>query len=128
MKQVFNSIKAPEALGPYSQSVQVGNFLYLSGQLGISRETGKLVSDDIQDQARQAFQNIGYILNVAGLTYDDIFKVRVYMTNIEDFSKINEVYGDYFNKPYPVRTALAVKSIPAGGLIELEVVAHMGDK
>lgn len=126
MKQVFNSMKAPEAIGPYSQSVKVDDTLYLSGQLGVSRETGKLKGDTIEEQAEQVFKNIGYILHGAGLQYDDIFKVMVYLTDMDDFAAVNNIYKDYFNPPYPVRTALGVKALPIpGAKIEIDVVAKM---
>lgn len=126
MKQVFNSNKAPEAIGPYSQSVKVNDKLYLSGQLGTSRETGQLAGSDIESQTKQVFQNIGYILAGAGLNYDHIFKVMVYMTDINDFAAINSIYKDYFNPPYPVRTAIAVADLPIpGAKIEIDVVAQM---
>ncbi|MBG9982688.1 RidA family protein [Aerococcaceae bacterium DSM 111020] len=120
--QSFESNKAPQAVGPYSQAVRTGDLLYLSGQLGIDRQTGELV-DGIEAQTRQAFRNISYVLEEAGLEMKDIVKLLVLLTDINDFGLVNEVYAEQFSEPYPARSAFAVKDLPLGGVVEIEVIA-----
>lgn len=123
-KEVIASKNAPAAIGPYSQAVKVDGFLYISGQLGLDPATGKFPSDDVEDQCRQSFANIRAILSEAGMSTDDVVKVNVLLADIADFAKVNAIYADVFTAPYPARAAYAVKALPAGGLIEIEVIAH----
>lgn len=120
--KAINSNKAPEALGPYSQGVVTGDLIFLSGQLGIDRQTGKL-EEGVEGQTRQAFKNISYVLEEAGLTLDAVVKVTVLLADINDFTAVNEVYAEQFDQPFPARSAFAVKDIPAGALVEIEVIA-----
>lgn len=124
MKEKVESNKAPEAVGPYSQAIKTGEFLYLSGQLGIDRSTGKLV-DGLEEQTKQAFKNISYILEEEDLALNDIVKVTVLLDNIDDFAKVNEIYATQFEEPYPARSAFAVQSLPLGGVVEIEVIAKL---
>lgn len=121
MKKI-ESQHAPEAVGPYSQAIDTGDIVFLSGQLGLNRETGKLV-DGLEKQTEQAFKNINFVLNEAGLSFDNIVKVTVFLTDIGDFAKVNEIYAKQFKEPYPARSAYAVKDLPLGGLVEIEVIA-----
>ncbi|MBK0348895.1 RidA family protein [Aerococcaceae bacterium zg-ZJ1578] len=123
MKKLESS-KAPAAVGPYSQGIQTGNLFYLSGQLGLNPETGKLVEGGVQAQAKQAFENIKQVLASEGLTLDNVVKVLVLLADIQDFAAVNEVYATQFNEPYPARSAFAVAALPLGGLIEIEVIAE----
>ncbi|MBR7927172.1 RidA family protein [Aerococcaceae bacterium zg-ZUI334] len=123
MKKLESS-KAPAAVGPYSQGIQTGNLFYLSGQLGLNPETGKLVEGGVQAQAKQAFENIKQVLASEGLTLDNVIKVLVLLADIQDFAAVNEVYATQFNEPYPARSAFAVAALPLGGLIEIEVIAE----
>lgn len=119
---VFESNKAPEAVGPYAQAARTGNILFCSGQLGLNRETGQLV-EGIDAQTRQAFQNIKHVLKEAGLELKNVVKVLVLLADINDFQAVNAIYAEQFEKPYPTRSAFAVKDLPLGGLIEIEVIA-----
>lgn len=120
--QTFESNKAPQALGPYSQAVRTGDILFCSGQLGMNRETGVL-EEGIEAQTKQAFENISYVLEEAGLKMKDIVKVLVLLADIEDFQTVNGLYAEQFTEPYPARSAFAVKDLPSGAKIEIEVIA-----
>ena len=124
MKQAIHTDKAPAAVGPYSQAIDTGSTLYLSGQLGLDPAKGNLVEGGVQAQAHQAFKNIEAVLAQAGLTTDHIVKVMVLLADIQDFAAVNEVYATYFSQPYPARSAFAVAALPLGGLVEIEVIAN----
>lgn len=124
MKEKVESSKAPEAVGPYSQAIKTDGFLYLSGQLGIDRSTGKL-KEGLEEQTKQVFKNISHVLAEENLTLNDIVKVTVLLDNIDDFGKVNEIYATQFDEPYPARSAFAVQSLPLGGLVEIEVIAKL---
>lgn len=113
---------APDALGPYSQAIVTGDLVFLSGQLGMNKEKDAL-EEGVEAQTKQAFKNIGAVLAEEKLTLDNVVKVTVLLSDINDFAKVNEVYATQFNEPYPARSAFAVKDIPAGGLVEIEVIA-----
>ncbi|EFR31688.1 RidA family protein [Eremococcus coleocola] len=121
MKKI-ESDKAPQAVGPYSQAIDAGDFVYLSGQLGIDRQTGRM-AEGIEGQTQQAFINISYVLEEAGLTLDNVVKVLVLLNDIKDFAKVNEIYAQKFSEPFPARSAFAVAALPLGGLVEIEVIA-----
>jgi 2-iminobutanoate/2-iminopropanoate deaminase len=123
MKQVISSSKAPAAIGPYSQAVKSGNFIFLSGQLGINPETGEFVSASIAGQTSRIFSNIKAVLSEAGLTLDNVVKTTVFLADMADFAAMNEVYSQQFDKPYPARSAFAVKTLPKNALVEIEVIA-----
>lgn len=113
---------APAAVGPYSQAIVTGDLVFLSGQLGLDKTTGKML-DGIKNQTIQAFQNIRYVLAEENLTLDDVVKVTVLLNDIKDFAAVNEIYAEQFNEPYPARSAFAVAALPLGGLVEIEVIA-----
>lgn len=123
MKKELNSSLAPEALGPYSQGIRVGDLIFLSGQLGIDQATGEL-AEGVVAQTEQAFRNIQHVLESDSLSLDNIVKVTVLLADINDFATVNEVYAKHFNEPYPARSAFAVKDIPKGARVEIEVIAH----
>ncbi len=123
MKEIVSTEKAPKALGPYSQAIKVGNTLYISGQIPFVPETMTLVSEDIQDQTRQSIENIKSIVNEAGYKLSDIVKVNVFVKNIEDFDKINEVYSEYFSEVKPARALVEVSRLPKDVKIEIEAIA-----
>lgn len=123
MKKELNSPLAPEALGPYSQGIRVGDLIFLSGQLGIDQATGEL-AEGVVAQTEQAFRNIQHVLESDSLSLDNIVKVTVLLADINDFATVNEVYAKHFNEPYPARSAFAVKDIPKGARVEIEVIAH----
>ena len=114
---------APAAIGPYPQAVLSGNTLYVSGQLGIDPATGRLVEGDIKAQTRQALKNVQAILTAAGFSAANVVQVQVFLTRIEEFAVVNEVYKEFFSPPYPARAAFAVAALPAGGAVEILTVA-----
>lgn len=121
MKKIESNL-APAAVGQYSQAIDTGNLVFLSGQLGIDRQTGMMV-DGLEAQTHQAFRNIQYVLAEAGLTLANIAKVTVFLNDIQDFSRVNEIYASYFKQPYPARSAFQVAALPMNGLVEIEVIA-----
>ena len=112
------------SVGPYSHAVEVDGFVYLSGQTPIDSKTGKLINVNIREHTEQSFINLFNILHSAGLTFDNVIKVNVYLTNMDNFSEMNEIYKTKFNEPYPARTTLGVKELPLGALIEIEMIAR----
>ena len=123
MKTQLNSKKAPGAIGPYSQAVKVGNFIYVSGQLPINAESNTM-PDNIKDQTRQSLENIKAILAEASCTMDNVVKSTVYLADMSLFGPMNEVYAEYFSGVFPARAAFAVKELPKQALVEIEVVAY----
>jgi len=123
MKKVISTTKAPAAIGPYSQAIQVGNLVYTSGQIPIDPATGNFVEGGIKEQTRQSLTNIKAILEEAGLSMADVVKTTVFMADMNDFADMNSVYAEFFAEPYPARSAVAVKTLPKGALVEIEVVA-----
>ena len=123
MKKIIMTENAPKALGPYSQAIMVGNTLYVSGQIPFVPETMTLVSEDIQAQTRQSIENIKAIVNEAGGELSDIVIVNVFVKNIEDFDKINEVYAEYFSEAKPARALVEVARLPRDVKIEIEAIA-----
>lgn len=123
MKNVISTTKAPAAIGPYSQAVRVGNLVYTSGQIPINPETGVFAEGGIKEQTRQSLLNVKAILEAAGLTMSDVVKTTVFMADMNDFADMNAVYAEFFSEPYPARSAVAVKALPKGALVEIEVVA-----
>ncbi len=123
MKKVISTTKAPSAIGPYSQAIQVGNLIYTSGQIPINPATGSFVEGGIKEQTRQSLLNVKAILEEAGLTMSNVVKTTVFMADMNDFADMNAVYAEFFTEPYPARSAVAVKTLPKGALVEIEVVA-----
>lgn len=123
MKKVISTPKAPSAIGPYSQAVKVGNLVYTSGQIPIDPATGVFVEGGIKEQTRQSLLNVKAVLEEAGMTMADVVKTTVFMADMNDFADMNAVYAEFFSEPYPARSAVAVKTLPKGALVEIEVVA-----
>jgi 2-iminobutanoate/2-iminopropanoate deaminase len=123
MKKIIKTANAPAAIGPYSQAVEVNNVLYVSGQIPLNPETGKLVEGDITAQTEQVFKNIGAILSEAGYTFQDVVKSTCMLSDITNFKAMNEVYARYYSEKQPARSAYAVKDLPMGALIEIETIA-----
>ena len=123
MKKVIRTTKAPSAIGPYSQAIQVGNIIYTSGQIPIDPATGSFVEGGIKEQTRQSLLNVKAILEEAGLTMSNVVKTTVFMADMNDFADMNAVYAEFFAEPYPARSAVAVKTLPKGAFVEIEVVA-----
>ena len=123
MKKVINTNQAPAAIGPYSQAIKVGNLVYTSGQIPINPATGNFVEGGIKEQTRQSLTNIKAILEEAGLSMNNVVKTTVFLADMNDFADMNSVYAEFFAEPYPARSAVAVKTLPKGALVEIEVVA-----
>lgn len=126
MKKVISTTAAPAAIGPYSQAILVDNTLYASGQLGIDPKTGDFVEGGITPQTEQAFRNVHAILAEAGLTINDVVKTTVFLSDMGDFAAMNEVYARQFEGTFPARSAVAVRTLPKNGLVEIEVLAIKG--
>jgi 2-iminobutanoate/2-iminopropanoate deaminase len=120
----IHSDGAPKAVGPYSQGVWAGDLLYLSGQAPLDPATGKLVEGDVGLQTRRVFDNLEAVLAGAGLTMHDVVKCNVYLTDMGDFTAMNEVYGQRFTPPFPARSTVAVAGLPLGARVEIELVAR----
>ena len=123
MKKVIATTNAPAAIGPYSQAIQVGNMLFASGQLGIDPATGNFVEGAVKEQTAQAFKNVKASLTEAGLDISDVVKTTVFLADMGDFGAMNEVYASQFEGAFPARSAVAVKTLPKNGLVEIEVIA-----
>ena len=126
MKKIVAIDDIPGAIGPYSQAVWSGDFLYCSGQLGLDPETKQLAGDTVRAQAEQAMKNIRALLASQGLTPEHVLKTTVFLTSMADFKDVNEVYAKTFDKNPPARSCVAVAALPAGGLVEIEIIAHRG--
>ena len=123
MKQVISTDKAPAAIGPYSQAIEANGFVYASGQLPIDPATGQFPEGGIQEQTRQSILNAQAILEAAGLTLANVVKTTVFLADMGDFAAMNEVYASFFQAPYPARSAVAVKTLPKGAMVEIECIA-----
>ncbi len=123
MNQAIHTDKAPAAIGPYSQGVQAGDLIFVSGQLPIDPATGEFAGNDIASQTRQSLTNVKNILEAAGSGMDKVVKTTVLLKNIADFAGMNEVYAEFFSEPYPARAAFQVAAIPKDALVEIEVIA-----
>lgn len=124
--KVISTKKAPAAIGPYSQGIEVGNLVYTSGQIPIDPATGVFAEGGITEQTRQSLNNVKAILEEAGLTMNNVVKTTVFMADMNDFAAMNSVYAEFFAEPYPARSAVAVKTLPKGALVEIEVIAEKG--
>ena len=126
MNQVIHTPSAPAAIGPYSQAVQAGNLLFVSGQLPVDPATGEFAGQDIESQTRQSLTNVTKILEAAGYTCADVVKTTVLLADMGDFAAMNAVYGEFFRENCPSRACFAVKALPKGALVEIEAVACKG--
>ena len=121
--KVISTKKAPAAIGPYSQAIQVGNLVFTSGQIPMDPSTGSFVKGGIKEQTRQSLTNVKAILEESGLSMSNVVKTTVFMADMNDFADMNTVYAEFFSEPYSARSAVAVKTLPKGALVEIEVVA-----
>ena len=121
--RVISTEKAPAAIGPYSQAIQAGNLLFCSGQIPLDPLSGEVVVGDVRRQAEQVMENIAAVLSAAGAGFSDVVKATVFLVEMGDFAVVNEVYGRYFSEHKPARSTVAVKSLPRGVLLEIEVIA-----
>lgn len=127
MKRIIQTEKAPKAVGPYSQAVEVNGFLFISGQVALDPATGKMVEGGIVEQTEQVLKNIGAILEAAGYSFKDVVKSTCLLAEISDFKAMNEVYGRYYTADQPARAAFAVKDLPLGARVEIETIASSGE-
>jgi 2-iminobutanoate/2-iminopropanoate deaminase len=125
-KQVIHSSEAPQAIGPYSQAVRVGNLVFLSGQIPLDPASGNIVDGDIVVQTRRVMDNLGAVLRAAGASFAEVVKSTIFMADLGQFSKMNEVYGSYFPSEPPARATVQVGALPRGVLIEIDMIAHVG--
>ncbi len=126
MKTIVNTKMAPSAIGPYSQGVNIGDFIFFSGQIPLNPKTGEMVEHDIKVQTKQSLENVKSLLQDQGLDFSNVVKTTVFLDNMDDFVAMNEVYAEYFTAPFPARSAVAVDKLPKGALVEIEVIAHKG--
>jgi 2-iminobutanoate/2-iminopropanoate deaminase len=124
-KKVIQTEKAPKAIGPYSQAIQAGNFLFLSGQIPLDPKTGELVKGDIRQQTQQVLENIKGVLESQGLGMDNVVKATIFLKDIGNFNQVNEIYGTYFSSSPPARSTVGVAKLPRDADIEIEVVAFL---
>ncbi|KAJ4981624.1 hypothetical protein NE237_032461 [Protea cynaroides] len=122
-KEAVQTEKAPAALGPYSQAIKANNMLFMSGVLGLVPETGKFISDGVEEQTEQVLKNIGEILKASGASYSSVVKTTIMLADLQDFKKVNEIYGKYFPSPAPARATYQVAALPMNAKIEIECIA-----
>ena len=123
MKTIIHSPKAPDPIGPYSQAVRSGNTFYISGQIPMDQESGELITRDIESETLQVMKNIGYILEAAGLDFNNILKCSIFIRNMSDFLIVNEVYGQFFKTDPPARETVEVSSLPKNVNVEISCIA-----
>jgi 2-iminobutanoate/2-iminopropanoate deaminase len=124
-RQAITTAAAPAAIGPYSQAIRAGSLLFLSGQIPLDPATGQLVAGGIEAQTRQVFTNIGEILKAAGASFDAVVSATVYVADMNDFARVNEIYATYFAAPAPARATVQVARLPKDALVEIQVVASL---
>jgi 2-iminobutanoate/2-iminopropanoate deaminase len=124
-KTIVKTDQAPAAVGPYSQGVVIDGWIWTSGQVALDPVTGKLVGSDAASQADRALQNVERILNRACAALDKVVRVTVYLTDMDDFAAVNEVYARHFSEPYPARACVEVSRLPVGALVEIDAVARL---
>ena len=124
MKKVYNTSDAPSPLGPYNQAVMAGNMFFTSGQIAINSKTEELVTDNIKDETKQVMENLKAVLNTADLNFTNVIKTSIFITSMDDFNDINQVYGSYFDKGHePARETVEVSKLPAGVNLEISMIA-----
>ena len=121
-KQAIHSDSAPAAIGPYSQAVKAGSLVFLSGQIPLHPATMEIVGDDIESQTRQVFRNLGAVAAAAGGNLNNAVKLTIYLTDLGEFAKVNDIMSEYFDQPYPARATIQVSALPKGSRIEIEAV------
>jgi 2-iminobutanoate/2-iminopropanoate deaminase len=127
MKKIISTNEAPAAIGPYSQAVRSGRFLFCSGQIPLDPKSGQIVTGDIATQTRRVLDNIASILRAEGMTFDSIVKTTIFLTDLDDFQTVNETYGSYFKNDPPARSTVQVSALPRDANVEIEVIAASGE-
>ncbi len=123
MKKVISTANAPQAIGPYSQAIEAGGFVFVSGQIPLVPATGELVEGSVEVQTARVLENLKAILEAAGSSLESVVKTTVYITNMDDFVKVNGIYGQYFQENPPARVCVEVSKLPKGALVEIDVIA-----
>ncbi len=123
MKKIISTNEAPRAIGPYSQAVRSGSFVFCSGQIALDPKSGQIVPGDIAIQTRRVMENVAAILRAEGLTFDHVVKTTIFLTNLGDFQTVNEIYGSYFKQDPPARSTVQVAALPKSVSVEIEVIA-----
>lgn len=123
MKEIINSAKAPAPIGPYSQAIKAGNTLYVSGQIPIDQEKNTLIEGSIEEETEQVMKNLGYILEEAGLSFQDVLKCSIFVSSMDNFARINSIYGKYFQENPPARETVEVSGLPKGVNVEISCIA-----
>lgn len=123
MKEIISTDQAPKAIGPYSQGVKAGGFLFLSGAIALDPATGEVAQGGVVAETEQVMKNIGALLSAAGLGFEDVVKTTIYLASMADFATVNGIYGGYFHEAPPARSTVEVKGLPRGVLVEIEVTA-----
>ena len=123
MKKVISTAEAPQAIGPYSQAIEAGGFVFVSGQIPLIPATGELVEGSVEVQTARVLENLKAILEAAGSSLESVVKTTVYITNMDDFAKVNGIYGQYFQENPPARVCVEVSKLPKGVLVEIDVIA-----
>jgi 2-iminobutanoate/2-iminopropanoate deaminase len=122
-KQTISSDKAPKAIGPYSPAVRAGHLLFVSGQVALDPATGQMVEGGIAAQTRRVLENIGALLAAGGRSFADVVRTTIFLADMNDFSAVNEIYGEYFREPYPARATVQVARLPKDARVEIDVIA-----
>src|SRR5438067_8589379 len=128
MKKIISTSEAPAAVGPYSQAIRIDNLVFCSGQIPLDPKSGKIVEGDIRAQTRRVMDNITAVLRAEGLTFENIVKTTIFLTNLADFQTVNELYGSYFKSDPPARSTVQVPGLPKGANVEIEVIAAVDSK
>src|SRR5262249_23102679 len=128
MKKIISTSQAPGAIGPYSQAVRSGSFLFCSGQIPLDPKSGQIVPGDVTAQTRRVMDNVAAILKAEGLTFDSVVKTTIFLTNLGDFQTVNEIYGSYFQQDPPARSTVQVSALPKGVNVEIEVIAMANER
>ncbi|XP_057314150.1 2-iminobutanoate/2-iminopropanoate deaminase-like isoform X2 [Hydractinia symbiolongicarpus] len=127
IRKVISTVKAPKAIGPYSQAVQVNHMLHISGQLGLNPETMDFVSNDVQEQTKQALTNMKAILEAAGSSFANVVETTILLADINDYKAVNDVYATFFKAPFPARAAFECANLPKFGKVEIKAMAIVGE-
>lgn len=122
----IETAKAPAAIGPYSQAIKVGDFLYCSGQVPLVAETGELVAGGVEEQTRQSLENLKQVLAAAGVDFNSVAKTTIYLTDLGDFTIVNEIYASFCGEVAPARATVQVAALPKGAMVEIDAVAYLG--
>lgn len=127
-KKIILTDQAPQPIGPYSQAVQAGGFLFCSGQVALDAKTGQVAAQDVEGQTRKVMQNVQSVLEAAGCDFSSVVKTTIFLKSMNDFPKVNEIYGSYFKSAPPARSTVEVSRLPKDVLVEIEVIAQVNEK